>query len=242
MSVIIVTGAGSGIGAATSVLLAERGHRLACVDLDSAAAERTAAAVPGAVAIAADVRLAADCARMVSEAERRLGPLGALVACAGIERRAPAHELSEADFDEVLAVNLRGSFLSARAAARALISRGSGGSIVLVGSVNSQVALAGQAAYAASKGGVLMLGRALAVDWAAHGVRVNVVAPGVVDTPMSAASLSDPQRRGVLLGRVPLRRPARPREVAEVIAFLVSEAASYMTGAYLAVDGGWLAG
>jgi NAD(P)-dependent dehydrogenase (short-subunit alcohol dehydrogenase family) len=112
---------------------------------------------------------------------------------------------------------------------------------VLVGSVNSQVALPGQAAYAASKGGVLLLGRALAVDWAPHGINVNVVGPGVTATAMNAAFLADPAQREPLLARIPLHRPATPAEIAAVIAFLASDAASYLTGAYVPVDGGWLA-
>lgn len=241
MPVSVVTGAGSGIGAATAAVLCERGDAVVCADVNLAAAQRTAASLPGSVAVRADVRAAADCEAMIGAATRQ-GALGALVACAGVEEQAPAHEMEDALFDRVVAVNLKGSFTSARAAARAMIEGGRGGSIVLVGSINSHMALAGQAAYAASKGGVLMLGRALAVDWARYGITVNVVGPGVVDTPMSAASLADPDRRASLLGRVPLGRPADPREVARVIAFLTSDAARYMTGAYVPVDGGWLAG
>ena len=114
--------------------------------------------------------------------------------------------------------------------------------MVLIGSINSRIALAGQAAYCASKGGVAMLGAALAVDWAADGIAVNTVGPGVVDTPMSAVSLADPGRRQMLMGRTPLGRPAAAEEIAAVVAFLASDAASYMTGAYVPVDGGWLAG
>ena len=123
-----------------------------------------------------------------------------------------------------------------------MIAAGNGGRIVLIGSINSRIALAGQAAYCSSKGGVAMLGAALAVDWARHGIAVNTIGPGVVDTPMSAASLGEGDRRAMLMGRTPLGRPAAPGEIAAVVSFLTSPDASYMTGAYVPVDGGWLVG
>jgi len=141
----------------------------------------------------------------------------------------------------VVEVNLTGSFLTAREAARAMTGNGHGGTIVLIGSINSKVVLPGTAAYASSKGGVLLLGQALAVDFARHGIRVNVVGPGVTDTPMSADSLANPERRAMLMARTPLNRPADPDEIAKAVAFLTSDESSFVTGAFLPVDGGWLA-
>lgn len=241
MTVSLVTGAGSGIGAATAAVLAERGDRVVCVDLDGAAAERVAAGLDGAGALQLDVRDAAATDAAVAGIVERHGRLDVAVACAGIELGGPAHELDPAVFARVVDVNLNGSFLTAQAAARVMIAGGGGGRIVLIGSVNSTVALPAQAAYVASKGGVLLLGRALAVDWAPFGITVNVVGPGVTDTPLSAASLADPERRAWLLGKIPFGRVAQPREIAKVVAFLASDAAAYVTGAYLPVDGGWLA-
>jgi NAD(P)-dependent dehydrogenase (short-subunit alcohol dehydrogenase family) len=241
MTVSLVTGAGSGIGAATAAVLAARGDVVICIDVDPASARRTAAGLSRAEAVALDVRDEAGWTRVTGEVVERHGRLDVAVACAGVQVTAPAHELALDDFEQVLDVNLTGVFLTCRAAARAMIAGGHGGTMVLVGSVNSSVALPGQAAYAASKGGVLLLGRALAVDWAPHGINVNVVGPGVTATAMNAAFLADPAQREPLLARIPLHRPATPAEIAAVIAFLASDAATYMTGAYVPVDGGWLA-
>src|SRR5207248_11022314 len=115
--------------------------------------------------------------------------------------------------DRIIDVNLKGTWLCARAAARAMIGAGRGGTVVMIGSINSIVGNPGASAYCASKGGVLMLGRALALDWASHGIRVNVVGPGVVNTPMSARSLAIPDRRARMMDRTPLRRPASPDEI-----------------------------
>lgn len=239
MQVSLVTGAGSGIGAATAAVLAERGDRVVCADLDDVAAGRVAASLPDAMAVGVDVADVDACDRMVHAAVAFGGRLDAVVACAGIEVGADTLDLDAADFRRVVDVNLTGSFLTAQRAARAMTGRG--GSIVLIGSINSQMALPRAAAYAASKGGVLMLGRALAVDLAVHGIRVNVIGPGVTDTPMSAVSLADSERRARFMARIPLRRPADPREIGLAAAFLTSDAAAYITGAFLPVDGGWLA-
>lgn len=242
MTVSMVTGAGSGIGAAVAAVLGERGDRVACVDVDESAVTAVAATLADGLSVTADVTEEADCDRMVRTTLERFGDLDAVVACAGVEVGGHALETTSDTFRQVVDVNLTGSFLTAQAAARAMRDRDHGGAIVLIGSISSRIALARSTAYAASKGGVLMLGRALAVDLAPVGIRVNVIGPGVTDTPMSADSLADPERRRALMERTPLGRPADPREIAEVAAFLTSDASSYVTGAFIPVDGGWLAG
>jgi len=237
--VSLVTGAGSGIGAATAAVLAQRGDHVVCADLDEERAAEVAAGLAGAVAVGGDVADEVQCQEMVDTAISEFGRLDAVITCAGIEVAVPALELDVDTFRRVLDVNLVGSFLTARLAALHMVDRG--GSIVLIGSLMSQQALAGSAAYSASKGGVLMLGRALAVDLARHRIRVNVIGPGVADTPMSAASLADAEQRRKLMSRIPLGRPAAPEEIAAVAAFLTSDEASYVTGVFLPVDGGWLA-
>lgn len=241
MAVAIVTGAGSGIGAATAHELSRRGDSVVCADVQLETAQRTADLLGGALALQVDVSSGAACDRMVEETLRRFGTVDSIVTCAGVEKHGPGHEFAEVDFDRIMDVNLKGTWLSARAAVRAMMGAGHGGTVVMVGSINSVVGNPGASAYCASKGGVLMLGRTLALDWAQYGIRVNIVGPGVVDTAMSARSLADPQRRARMMERTPLGRPAQPEEIASVIAFLTSDASLFMTGAYVPVDGGSLA-
>lgn len=241
MGVAIVTGAGSGIGAATAIALSDRGDHVVCADLVLDTAKRTARTLREAVAVEVDVSSAASCDRMVEQALKKFGAVDSIVTCAGVEKHGAGHEFSEEDFDRIIAVNLKGTWLSARSAVKAMIEAGHGGTVVMIGSINSVVGNPGASAYCASKGGVLMLGKTLALDWAPFGIRVNIVGPGVVDTPMSARSLADPEKRAKMMEKTPLGRPAPPSEIASVIAFLTSDASSFMTGAYVPVDGGTLA-
>ncbi len=241
MAVAIVTGAGSGIGAATARALAARGDSVVCADIVKEAAEATASGLSRASAIRVDVSDARSCDEMVDHAVRHFGGVDGIATCAGVEKHGSGEEFDEADFDRIIGVNLKGTWLCARSVARHLIAAGRGGTVVMIGSINSIVGNAGASAYCASKGGVLMLGKTLALDWARHDIRVNIVGPGVVDTPMSARSLAIPERRARMMDRTPLGRPASADEIASVVAFLMSDASSFMTGAYVPVDGGALA-
>lgn len=238
--VSLVTGAGGGIGAAVARRLAHRGDQVVVVDRDRDAAARIAAELDG-LALTADVAAEGAGDDLVARTVAQYGRLDVVVTSAGIERTGPAATLPTSTVRDSLAVNVLGSFDVAAAAARRFQVQGDGGRVVLVGSVNSLRALPGQAAYATSKGAVLMLARALAVDWAADGITVNMVAPGVTDTAMSAGSLGDPERRAALLSRVPMGRPARPEDIADAVAFLSGPEAGYITGIALPVDGGWSA-
>ena len=238
--VSVVTGAAAGIGRAVAHRLAARGDRVVCVDRDGPAVAAVSAEV-GGLGLRLDVAAEGAGDTAVAAAVDRFGRVDVAVACAGIERNGPAAELPVATVAQTLAVNVTAVFDLAASFARQIGTQGGGGRLVLVGSVNSFRALPGQAGYATSKGAVLMLARALAVDWAGLGLTVNVVAPGVTDTAMSARSLGDPDSRAALLSRVPLGRPAHPDEIAGAVAFLTGPDAAYITGACLPVDGGWLA-
>ena len=238
--VTIVTGAASGIGRATAIFLAKRGHQVVCTDLPATKLGELQE-LTGGICIEADVRIESEVDALIKGAVDKYGRIDGVVNCAGIEESfVDARDMTLEVFENTMRTNVTGSFLVARAAGRVMVPQGSG-SIVLIGSILSTVGYGGNAAYTASKGAVLQLGKALAVDWSKFGVRVNVIGPGPVATPMSKASLEDPVKSVWLRDRTPMGRPAQPNEVASACAFLLSDDASYITGTYLPVDGGWLA-
>ena len=238
--VTMVTGAASGIGRATALMLAERGHQVICTDLPDTKIHEMQD-LTGGISITADVRIESEVDALFEEAIKNFGRIDGVVNCAGIEENfIDARKMSLEIFEQTMNTNVTGSFLIARAAGRLMVPQGSG-SIVLIGSILSAVGYGGNAAYTASKGAVLQLGKALAVDWSKYGVRVNVIGPGPVATPMSAESLQDPVKSAWMKERIPIGRPANPNEIAKACAFLLSDEASFVTGAFIPVDGGWLA-
>ena len=241
-TVAVVTGAAKGIGKAVAEKLAGLGARVALLDVDEASAAREP--VPGATFIRGDVGRSEDVERAVAEAARMNGRIDILVNSAGIQRYGSVVDTDEATWDEVLTVNLKSMYLTTRHAVPHMLA-GDGGAIVNIASVQGLVTQRGVAAYAASKGGVIALTRALAVDFAPD-VRANCICPGSVDTPMlrEAADMfgeGNPQQRLDQWGTMhPIGRVGQPEEVAEAAAFLASRRASFITGAALLVDGGLL--
>lgn len=242
----LVTGGSSGIGLAAAQLLAARGAQVVAASI---APSDTAVAGGAIEHLRVDVTDEPSLAAAVDEIVRRHGRLDILVACAGIQRYGTAADTTSAGWEEVMAVNVKGAFLAAKYALPALRASGAG-SIVFVSSVQAFVTQKGVAAYTASKGAINALARSIAVDEAQAGVRANVVCPGSVDTPMlrsAAAGFSDGTEEGAAeliasWGRShPLGRVARAGEVAEAIAFLAGDRASFITGTSLNVDGGLLA-
>ncbi len=237
--VAIVTGAGSGIGHAIAERFGAAGAAV-CVSYlgfeDEAKA--LAARLPRAIAVRADVSSAAGVQAMVDRTTRELGAVDVLVNNAGVEKEVPFLDLDEKTWDTIIAVNLKGVFLCSRACGRAMRDAGRGGSIVNISSIHEDLPFPGFSPYCASKGGVRMLMRSLAVELAPYRVRVNNVAPGAITTPINERTLRDPQKMAILHRIIPLRRLGRPSEVAEVALFLASDSASYVTGSTYYVDGG----
>jgi NAD(P)-dependent dehydrogenase (short-subunit alcohol dehydrogenase family) len=246
--VAFVSGAASGIGAATAQLLAERGASVAVNAADGAGVGTVVRQIKDAggeaMAAVADVTDAAALHAVVDEVVARFGRLDILVASAGIQRYGTVTATSEALWDEVFAVNVKGTFLAVRECMPHL--RRSHGSVVIISSVQATVPQTRIVAYAASKGALSTFTRAVAVDEARHGVRVNSIAPGSIDTPMlraSAAMFGDNADAMVHTwgSAHPLGRVGTPREVAEAASFLVGDRAAFITGAEMRVDGGLLA-
>ena len=243
----LVTGAASGIGRATALAFARLGANVACADIDAATGEETVRLVREAGAKAAfeplDVTDPQAHVAVVEAVRKRFGALHAAVNNAGISvgpsrSYRPLADMDIADWDAIMKVNVDGIFYGLRAQIPALLAAG-GGAIVNIASIMGQVALPGLGAYATSKHAVVGLTRVAALDYATQGVRINAVGPGYVDTPMLAGK--DDATRTMLAGRHPMGRLAQPEEIAELVVWLCSGKASFVTGAYYPVDGGYLA-
>jgi NAD(P)-dependent dehydrogenase (short-subunit alcohol dehydrogenase family) len=249
--VALITGGASGIGAATADRLARDGVRLVLADIDSAGLDRSTERLGGAeqaLGVVTDVRSFADCERAVGAAVEQFGRLDILVNCAGVWVEGPTDTMTEADWDRVIDVNLKGTFAMCRHAIPAL--EASGGCIVNVSSDAGLWGNKGAAIYCASKGGVTVLSKALAVELASRRIRVNAVCPGDVDSPMIRYQAETfggghPDKYlADLLAAYPQKTPRfiRPDEIAELIAYLCSERAAPITGAAISIDFGLTAG
>jgi NAD(P)-dependent dehydrogenase (short-subunit alcohol dehydrogenase family) len=241
--VTIVTGGASGMGAATVRAFAAAGSAVTLIDLNKKDAFRVAAET-GATAVIGDVSDSGFCNRTIDDVVAVCGRVDILVNCAGIILRANANGIADDDWRRLFAVNVDGVFYMSRAAVRHMTPQGSG-AIVNFGSIWGDVGAAGVVAYCASKGAVHQITRSMALDHVGDGIRVNAVAPGEVNTPMlSSGHLIPPTAEDLdrlAHSTIPMKRLAEPEEIAEVVLFLASDAASYMTGAIIPVDAGYSA-
>jgi len=246
--VAIVTGAASGIGAATARLFAAEGARVALVDRDADGLRRLVGEIAhggtGSLAIAADVSDNAQAHDGVALVMKQWGRIDVLMTAAGISLGGTVDVIDEAAWDRTYAVNVKGTFLWVHHAIKPMIAAKSG-AIVTVGSQLAQSSLGGNAAYVSSKGAIASFTKTIAVDHAAQGIRVNALMPGVIDTPMPARSLqrqADPDAaRAFWKKRHPMGRIGQPEEVAKAALFLACDDSSFVTGTLLFVDGGWTA-
>jgi NAD(P)-dependent dehydrogenase (short-subunit alcohol dehydrogenase family) len=241
----LVTGGGRGLGRVMAEALAEAGASVCITSrlLDAAlaaAAEVSSATGGRVVGIEGEVTSAEGVSRLVARAAEQFGPVDILVNNAGINIRGSAGDLSEADWDAVIDTNLKGVFLMSRALGPGMCARG-WGRVINLSSMLATIGLPGRAPYASSKAGVVGLTRVLALEWAAAGVTVNAICPGPFATDMNRQLLNDPEKYAAFVQKLPVGRWGELHEIKGVVVFLASEASSFMTGAALALDGGWTA-
>ncbi|MFA9476987.1 SDR family NAD(P)-dependent oxidoreductase [Phycisphaerales bacterium AB-hyl4] len=243
--VVIVTGAGSGIGVGIAEVIAERGGAVAVLDRDAASAERVAEKLQTgggeAISVACDVSDEGQVAEAVAQVHERFGRIDGLVNNAGVNFVKPFDEMSIAEWDRVISIDLRGTFLCTHACMPHFFANGSG-SVVNIASVHTQACLPGAASYDAAKWGVLGMTKALAVEYASRGIRFNCLSPGLIDTKIwqdiQAAAVDQEACLAHWRANIPAGRVGTPREMGQVAAFLLSDDASYVTGANLLADGG----
>ena len=243
--VALVTGGVRGLGQTMAAALAEAGADVAVTARNQGSAEGAATALAAATSrrcrgYAADVTLSEDVERLARAVEADFGRIDILINNAGTNIRGSIEQLTEADWDAVVDTNLKGPFLCARAIGPGMVKRG-WGRVINLGSVLGVIALAGRAPYASSKAGIINLTRVLALEWAGTGVTANAICPGAFGTEMNRQLLDDPVKYQEFVKRIPMGRWGEPDELGGAAVFLASDAASYVTGSALFVDGGWTA-
>lgn len=245
--VAIVTGARRGMGRTHALILAEAGAKVLLADISKEECEEVVKEIEAkggeAMAVKCDVSKKEEVDKMIETAIKKWGKLDIFVNNAGICQFKPFLDISEADWDKTIAINLKGYFLCAQAAAKKMAKQKSGAIVNIASVAMGQVGVGfpNLAHYCASKGGIVAMTEALAIELAPYNIRVNAIAPGMIETPMIDPVKQDKASMEGILARVPLHRAGKPEEVSQAVLFLASDASSYVTGSVVVVDGGWLA-
>jgi NAD(P)-dependent dehydrogenase (short-subunit alcohol dehydrogenase family) len=249
--VAIVTGAAKGMGKADSIKLANAGAKVVLSDIDLVGCQQVVEEIKKnrgeAIALKCDSSKKTEVDNVVREAIKKFSKIDILVNNAGIFPFEPFLEMTEQNFEKVIDINLKGYFLMAQACAKEMQKnqpneKGQRGSIINIASVAAIIGFAGLAHYCASKGGIVAMSKAIAIELASFGIRVNCISPGSIDTPGTNVSTMDPKTRETMMSKIPLKRNGKSEEIANAVLFLASSESSYMTGSVMVVDGGWLAG
>lgn len=249
--VAIVTGGAKGMGEADSIKLAKAGAKVVVCDIDLEGCQKVVEQIKKergtAIAVKCDVSKKVDVESVVKEAIKKFKKIDILVNNAGIFPFEPFLQMSEANYDKVMDVNLKGSFLMAQACIKEMQKnqpneKGQKGSIINIASIAAKMGFAGLTHYCASKGGMVGMTRAMALELAPMGIRVNVVDPGSIDTPGTHTMEMSKEQREAMLAPIPMKRSGVSEEIANAVLFLASDESSYMTGSEIVVDGGWTAG
>ena len=249
--VAIVTGAAKGMGKAHSLTLSKAGAKIALADIDLAGCQLVVDEIKkmrgDAFAVKCDMSQKTDIDNLIAQTVKTFGKIDILVNNAGIFPFKPFLEMSEQDFGKVIDINLKGYFFTAQAAAKEMQknqpnAKGQRGSIINIASVAAVMGFAGLTHYCASKGGVVAMSKAVALELAPFGIRINNIDPGAIDTPGASTTKMSEQDRAAMLAPIPMKRQGEAQEIANAVLFLASDESSYMTGSSMVVDGGWVAG
>ena len=243
--VAIITGAAKGMGKADALKLSSAGAKVVLTDIDLAGCQQVAEEIKKArgesLVVKCDTSKKADIDNVVSETIKKFGKIDILVNNAGIFPFEPFLQMPEQNFEKVIDVNLKGYFLMAQACAKEMAKQKSG-SIVNIASIAAMVGFAGLSHYCASKGGIVAMSNAMALELAPLGIRVNTINPGAIDTPGASTTKMTEEQRKAMLAPIPMKRQGNAEEIANAVLFLASEESSYMTGAEIVIDGGWVVG
>ena len=243
--VAIITGGNSGIGEEVSITLAKLGAQVVIVNRNKISGKKIERKIISrgykALHITADISKIGDIDRMINEVMERFGRIDVLINSAGINIRKPIENFTEEDWDEIININLKGVFFCCQKVGEKMAKQNHG-KIVNIGSVSAEQVLPLRSIYNGSKAGIHAISKSMAIEWAKYNINVNVVAPGMIITPLTKKFLEENNRKNIYVNNIPLRRLGNPEDVAKIVTFLASDAARHITGQIIFVDGGWTAG